>query len=654
MEKIDLSTNSRKVQEAYDKVVRGDPSVSYVVYSVDNKSTLDVLETGNGSLDEFVENFSEGQIQFGLARVTVPGSDVSKNLLLGWCPDNSPAKSRLSFASNFAEVSKVLSGYHVQITARDLDDLDVDDFLHRIGAAAGARYSIQSGSSKPVATPQAKPIVAKQTNPKPAAKPFGTSSFVPKSTGKPVAPVTPKPSNFSKPAPKSQDADEWGGQDEIKERDFSENPIKDLPSAYKPTKVNIAELRKQKSDTISSQPKPFKAEESSSKEDASAPSLSERIGAFKHNESDGRMTSLPKPKVNHSVSSRFSPASSSSAPSFGSKPQFGASNDFKKDKIVGGLSRNFGAEGGKTPAQIWAEKRGQYKSVSPEVEDHKVSDLAKNFSSSANLDDKEEEEEEEDEEEVHVEVPAIIKPSSGGFPAPPKRNLPPVQKEEEEEEEEKEEEEEVHTEEPAIIKPSLGGFPAPPKRNLPPIQNKEEEEEKVPTPSLPVRNLPPAPKAEPEPESEEETEPAKPSISAVAAYDYEKDEDNEIGFSEGDFIVEIDFVDEEWWSGTHSKTGEVGLFPAAYVELEKEEKTAEPVVSKSESPVVASSAPDKKATQTATAEYDYEKDEDNEIAFSEGDLITEIEFVDEDWWSGKHSKTGESGLFPANYVKLNE
>ena len=35
-------------------------------------------------------------------------------------------------------------------------------------------------------------------------------------------------------------------------------------------------------------------------------------------------------------------------------------------------------------------------------------------------------------------------------------------------------------------------------------------------------------------------------------------------------------------------------------------------------------------------------------------MIIDIEFVDDDWWQGKHAKTGEVGLFPATYVSLNE
>ncbi|RLV96339.1 Protein app1 [Spathaspora sp. JA1] len=590
MEKIDLSTNARSVQSAYDKVVRGDdPSVSYVVYSVNPAPTLSLLTTGNGPLPEFFEQFEEGQIQFGVVRVTVPGSDVSKNILVGWCPDSAPAKGRLSFASNFAEVGKVLSS-HIQITARDTDDLDEVEFLERVGAAAGARYSGSPG----IAPVRKSPVVSKPAvvskPPVKAAKPSyvpKSTGYVPKSTGKPVvaAPVKPKP--------KLDDG--WGDAKDVEERDFSQNPLQDVASAYKPTKVDIVELRKNKSDTISSTPKPT--------------GLSD----------DGRLFSLPKPKVGHSVADRYKTAATADATStasFGAKPH--SFNDDRKDRVVGGLSRNFAAEGGKTPAQIWAEKRGQYKTVASETESGEqqsepthehTHDLVEQFEKKAVI------------EEEHEPTPrrAIPEPEPVAEPEP------------EEEEEEQQEEEEEEEEEPTPALPSrTKEEPAP----VLPSRTKEE-----PTPALPSRNQ------------------AKPSITAVAEYDYEKDEDNEIGFTEGETIVDIEFTDEEWWTGRNAK-GEVGLFPSAYVKLNedeepqaKEPEVKEPVREPVREPVATPSAAPSKS---ATAEYDYEKDEDNEIGFKEGDLIVEIEFVDEDWWSGKHKSTGAVGLFPSNYVRLNE
>lgn len=44
-------------------------------------------------------------------------------------------------------------------------------------------------------------------------------------------------------------------------------------------------------------------------------------------------------------------------------------------------------------------------------------------------------------------------------------------------------------------------------------------------------------------------------------------------------------------------------------------------------------------------EYSYDKAEENELSFKEGDRLTEIEAASEDWWQGKDAQ-GNVGLFP--------
>lgn len=653
MEKIDLSTNSKKINELYSKIVRGDESTTYGVFSVDKSGVLDASASGADDLHAFVDEFTDGQVQFGMARVTVPGSDVSKNILLGWCPDNAPAKLRLSFAANFADVARVFSGYHIQITARDTDDLDVDEMLSRVGAAAGARYTFHSsGAATPAKKtspikPAVKPTPAKPTPAKPA-------SFVPKTTGKPVAaavkpPVAAKPP-VAKPAAVPSSADDgWGDEKAIEERDFETQPLEDVPSAYKPTKVNIAELRSQKSDTISSQPKATPKPVAAAEESAEPQSLGDRMKSYQNND-DGRLTSLPKPKVSHSVGSRWTPPAS--APTFGSKPQFGLKPPLvagtSAKKLPEGVFQNHANENGLTPAQAWALKRGKYNAEASPAAETNVNDAV------AKLSVGDEESEPESEAEPSTSEPQIIKPSFG---APPKRNVPAVAPTEEE--------------------PEKVNIPQPPNRVIIPLPSRsepapeesdeevleEEEPAPAPAPVLPTRAAAPEPTPAPVlPTRAAAPEPApakKEGATAVAQYDYEKDEDNEIGFEEGDLIVEIEFVDEEWWSGKNSRTQEVGVFPGSYVALNNSEASAadepgeEPQapVEETVEETPASAAP-VTAGKTAVAEYDYEKEEDNEIGFAEGDLIVEIEFVDENWWSGKHSVTGEVGVFPGNFVSL--
>lgn len=54
---------------------------------------------------------------------------------------------------------------------------------------------------------------------------------------------------------------------------------------------------------------------------------------------------------------------------------------------------------------------------------------------------------------------------------------------------------------------------------------------------------------------------------------------------------------------------------------------------------------------TATALYDYQAADYDEISFDPGELITNVDMIDEGWYRGKCR--GKVGLFPANYVELN-
>ncbi|KAK4683548.1 hypothetical protein P7C73_g6697, partial [Tremellales sp. Uapishka_1] len=65
-------------------------------------------------------------------------------------------------------------------------------------------------------------------------------------------------------------------------------------------------------------------------------------------------------------------------------------------------------------------------------------------------------------------------------------------------------------------------------------------------------------------------------------------------------------------------------------------------------PAAAAPAAAEERDDVAIAVYDYDAAEDNELSFKEGEMITDIEKVDPDWWQGKVN--GLQGLFPAAYV----
>lgn len=51
-----------------------------------------------------------------------------------------------------------------------------------------------------------------------------------------------------------------------------------------------------------------------------------------------------------------------------------------------------------------------------------------------------------------------------------------------------------------------------------------------------------------------------------------------------------------------------------------------------------------------TAEYDFHREEQGELSFSRGDIITVNEHADSNWWRG--TLHGRTGIFPRNHVRV--
>uniref|UniRef100_A0A8C6M8R2 Intersectin-1 n=1 Tax=Nothobranchius furzeri TaxID=105023 RepID=A0A8C6M8R2_NOTFU len=102
-----------------------------------------------------------------------------------------------------------------------------------------------------------------------------------------------------------------------------------------------------------------------------------------------------------------------------------------------------------------------------------------------------------------------------------------------------------------------------------------------------------------------------------------------------------------WWEGelqARGKKRQIGWFPANYVKL------LSPSTSKT---TPTEPTPPKLAPASlcqVIGMYDYVAQNDDELAFQKGQVITVLNKDDCDWWKGELN--GREGLFPSNYVKL--
>lgn len=51
------------------------------------------------------------------------------------------------------------------------------------------------------------------------------------------------------------------------------------------------------------------------------------------------------------------------------------------------------------------------------------------------------------------------------------------------------------------------------------------------------------------------------------------------------------------------------------------------------------------------AVYDYTAADEDEVSFQDGDLIVDVQQIDEGWMYGRVERTGQQGMLPANYVE---
>uniref|UniRef100_A0A3P9NDD7 SH3 domain-containing protein n=1 Tax=Poecilia reticulata TaxID=8081 RepID=A0A3P9NDD7_POERE len=50
------------------------------------------------------------------------------------------------------------------------------------------------------------------------------------------------------------------------------------------------------------------------------------------------------------------------------------------------------------------------------------------------------------------------------------------------------------------------------------------------------------------------------------------------------------------------------------------------------------------------AVYDYTAADDDEVSFLDGDMIVDVQKIDDGWMYGRVERTGQQGMLPANYV----
>jgi hypothetical protein len=135
--------------------VKGDSPTNWVMIGHAPKSDTKakVLKMGTGGIEEVKDALNDGKVLFIFCAVPLGG--MKKLIYISWCGEGVTGMKKGLFNNQSIYVSKNLfQGFHVQINARNEDDINVDQIMGRVKKAIGASFYKQHSAQNTESTPE--------------------------------------------------------------------------------------------------------------------------------------------------------------------------------------------------------------------------------------------------------------------------------------------------------------------------------------------------------------------------------------------------------------------------------------------------------------------------------------------------------------------
>ncbi|XP_064328556.1 drebrin-like protein isoform X2 [Phalacrocorax carbo] len=146
---LNLSKNGRALQEAYGRVVAAGSPTDWALFTYEgNSNDLRVAGSGDGGLEEMVEELNSGKVMYAFCRVKDPNSGLPKYVLVNWTGEGVNDARKGACANHVSTVANFLKGAHVTINARAEEDVEPELIMEKVAKASGANYNFHKESSK--------------------------------------------------------------------------------------------------------------------------------------------------------------------------------------------------------------------------------------------------------------------------------------------------------------------------------------------------------------------------------------------------------------------------------------------------------------------------------------------------------------------------
>ncbi|XP_059817937.1 drebrin-like b isoform X6 [Hypanus sabinus] len=146
---VNLSRNGPALQAAYRDVLNDKTATDWALFTYEgNSNDLRVAGTGDGGLEELVEELNSGKVMYAFCRVKDPNSGLPKCVLINWTGEGVKDARKGLCANHVSTIASFLKGAHVTINARDDQDVEPEVIIEKVAKASGANYSFHKESSR--------------------------------------------------------------------------------------------------------------------------------------------------------------------------------------------------------------------------------------------------------------------------------------------------------------------------------------------------------------------------------------------------------------------------------------------------------------------------------------------------------------------------
>ncbi|XP_069417259.1 drebrin-like protein isoform X10 [Ovis canadensis] len=177
---VNLSRNGPALLEAYERVVNEKSSTDWALFTYEgNSNDIRVAGTGEGGLEEMVEELNSGKVMYAFCRVKDPNSGLPKFVLINWTGEGVNDVRKGACANHVSTIASFLKGAHVTINARAEEDVEPECIMQKVARASGANYTFHKESSRFQDTGPQAPVgsVYQKTNAVSEIKRVGKDSF---------------------------------------------------------------------------------------------------------------------------------------------------------------------------------------------------------------------------------------------------------------------------------------------------------------------------------------------------------------------------------------------------------------------------------------------------------------------------------------------